>query len=216
MALDKGPAASAGSAVSCWDGKSEETLSEALSPPATTCVEADLIDECGDDLVITESAPGHLVLVVTTRSAYRHSIVKSFLAAMESRTDVSEDLRERIYSSVQEALMNAVFHGNLRIDPHLRDSLEGLLAAQEAIETKLTSPEIARAMIRVEAIWNATTFNVVIQDSGEGYDAAKMPECKADRPEDNASGRGLDILEAFSDKVEVSNGGNTVSLEFRR
>ncbi|MBV9561017.1 MAG: ATP-binding protein [Bradyrhizobium sp.] len=203
--------------LSCWDGQSVETLKEALSPPATTCVEADLIEECDcGDVIIEQRAPGQLTLIVTTRSAYRHSIVKAFIAAIERRTAFSEDLRDRIYSSAQEALMNAVFHGNLRIDPNLRDSLEGLLAAQEAIEAKLTSPEVARAKIRVVAIWNATTLNVVVQDSGKGYDAAVPSNRKSRQPGDHASGRGLDILEAFSDKVTVSNGGTTVSLEFRR
>jgi anti-sigma regulatory factor (Ser/Thr protein kinase) len=112
---------------------------------------------------------------------------------------------------VQEALMNAVLHGNLRIDPHLRDNLQGLLEAQEAIESKLNAPEVARSMIRMEAIWNASSLNVVIQDSGDGYDETVTHE----GTEDGASGRGLAILQAFSDKVAVLNGGTTVKLEFR-
>jgi anti-sigma regulatory factor (Ser/Thr protein kinase) len=199
------------SCVTCWDGASEESLQDALAPPATQCFEADLIDECHDDVVCTQPAPGHLSLVVTTRSAYRHSIVKAFMTAMQSRTSLSEDLRIRVYSAVQEALMNAVLHGNLRIDPHLRDNLAGLLAAQEAIEARLNAPEVARTMIRVDAIWNASTLNVVIQDSGEGYDETTAQPVT----DESACGRGLAILQAFSDKVAVLNGGTTVKLEFR-
>jgi anti-sigma regulatory factor (Ser/Thr protein kinase) len=135
---------------------------------------------------------------------------------MASRTSLSEDLRIRIYSAVQEALMNAIFHGNLKIDPHLRDSLDGLLAAQEAIELKLALPEVARAMIRMEATWDASTVQVAVRDSGEGYDAANSCARNAHGMCDGASGRGLDILEAFSDRVEVSNGGTIIKLEFRR
>jgi anti-sigma regulatory factor (Ser/Thr protein kinase) len=135
---------------------------------------------------------------------------------MESGMELSEDLRERIYSAVQEAFMNAVFHGNLKVDPHLRDSLEGLQAAQEAIEAKLASPQVARAVIRMEGIWNASTLHVVIRDSGEGYDAAELPERRAGQSEESASGRGLEILKAFSDGIEMSNGGTTVKLEFQR
>jgi hypothetical protein len=163
-----------------------------------------------------QDAPGHLALAVTTRSAYRHSIVRAFIAAIACRTLLSEDLRIRIYSAVQEALMNAIFHGNLKIDPNLRDSLDGLLAAQEAIELKLTSPDVARAMIRLEANWGVSTVDVIIRDSGDGYDASSPCPRNAQGMCDGATGRGLDILEAFSDGVEVLNGGTTVKLEFRR
>jgi anti-sigma regulatory factor (Ser/Thr protein kinase) len=200
----------------CWDGLSEETLDAALSPPAAGCIEVDLIDECDKHAVFTQDAPGHLALVVTTRSAYRHLIVRAFVGAVARRTPLSEDLRVRIYSAAQEALMNAIFHGNLKIDPHLRDSLDGLLAAQKAIEIKLTSPQVARAMIRLEAIWDASTVHVVIRDSGEGYDASGPCTRDGRNMCNGASGRGLDILEAFSDGVEVSNGGTTIKLEFRR
>jgi hypothetical protein len=200
----------------CWDGRSETTLEAALSPPAAGCIEADLIGECDGQIAFTRDMPGYLTLVVTTQSAYRHSIVKAFLGAMASRTPLSEDLRIRIYSAVQEALMNAIFHGNLKIDPHLRDSLDGLLAAQEAIERQLALPEVARAMIRMEATWDVSSVHVAISDSGEGYDASSPCERGVHGMCDGASGRGLDILEAFSDGVKVSNGGTTIRLEFRR
>lgn len=197
--------------VTFWDGTSEETLNEALAPPATECVEAGVLDERHDDVVCTQPEPGHLSLVVTTRSAYRHSIVKSFINAMQSRTELSEDMRIRVYSAVQEALMNAVLHGNLKIDSDLRGSLEGLMAAEAAIESRLNMPDVSRASIRMDAIWNASTLHVVIRDSGGGYDQSAMRQTS----DDDASGRGLAILQAFSDSVAVLNGGATVKLEFR-
>jgi hypothetical protein len=206
-------ASETGPCVTCWDGISEETLQMALAPPATQCVEADLIDDCGDDVVLSQPAPGRLSLIVTTRSAYRHSIVKAFVNAMENRASLSKDLRVRLYSAVQEALMNAVLHGNLRIDSDLRGNLDGLLAAQDAIESKLNLPEIARSKIRVEAIWNASVLNVMIRDSGRGYDHENAGEFPASA--DHASGRGIAILQAFSDRVAVLNGGTTVNLEFQ-
>jgi Histidine kinase-like ATPase domain len=201
--------------VTCWDGASEETLRIALSPPASRCVEADLIGQC-DGVVSVTQDEGHLSLILSTRSACRHAIVKTFVGAMECRTPLSPDLRDRIYSAVQEALMNAVFHGNLRIDPHLRNTLEGLSVVHQTIETRLTLPEVGLAMIRMEAAWNSSALHVVIGDGGEGYDAAELSKRKASSSPENASARGLDILKAFCDGVEVSNGGTTVKLEFRR
>lgn len=199
--------------VTHWDGASEETLQVALAPPATQCIEVGLSDDCGDDVVLAQPAPDRLSLVVTTRSAYRHSIVKAFINAMENRTSLSEDLRVRLYSALQEALMNAVLHGNLQIDSGLRGSLDGLHAAQDVIESRLSLPDIACSKIWMEAIWNKSVINVMIRDSGSGYDH----ECTdgVSPSDDRASGRGLAILQAFSDKVAVLNGGTTVQLEFR-
>ncbi|MGJ5181941.1 ATP-binding protein [Bradyrhizobium oligotrophicum] len=197
--------------VSCWNGASEATLEAALARPTRQCVETDLIDGC--DRFEDVELPGRdrLSLVVTTRSAYRHSIVKTFVDALRARLPLTEDLRIRIHSAAQEALMNAVLHGNLRIDGELRGSLDGLIAAQAIIETRLNSPEIGDALIRLDAVWTATDVAITIRDSGDGYDYSSV------RPpvEDGVSGRGLEILQVFSDRVTVLNGGTTVRLEFR-
>ncbi|MGY3454446.1 ATP-binding protein [Bradyrhizobium sp. USDA 4353] len=198
--------------VSCWNGVSEETLTAALASPVRQCIEADLLDRCGDGRDGGPAGGDRLSLVVTTRSAYRHSIVRTFVEALRTRLPLTEDLRIRIYSAAQEALMNAVLHGNLRIDGELRGSLDGLIAAQEIIESRLDSPEMGGAVIRLDAAWTATCVEITIRDSGDGYDYSGV------RPaaEDGASGRGLEILQVFSDAVTVLNGGTTVRLEFHR
>ncbi|GLH81186.1 hypothetical protein SSBR45G_60950 [Bradyrhizobium sp. SSBR45G] len=198
--------------VSYWNGVSEQTLEAALARPVHQCVEADLFDGCGGGPDIGRLSADRLSLVVTTRSAYRHSVVKTFVDALRTRLPLTEDLRIRIYSAAQEALMNAVLHGNLRIDGGLRGSLDGLIAAQSIIESKLDSPEIGGAAIRIDAAWTASEVEVTIRDSGDGYDYSGV------RPaaEDGASGRGLEILQVFSDRVTVLNGGTTVRLEFQR
>jgi anti-sigma regulatory factor (Ser/Thr protein kinase) len=198
--------------VSSWNGVSEETLQAALAQPVRQCIEADLIGRCSGGSKDEQLSGDGLSLIVTTRSAYRHSIVKTFVEALRRRLPLTEDLRIRIYSAVQEALMNAVLHGNLRIDGALRGSLDGLVAAQAIIEARLEAPEIGGAMIRLDAAWTASEVEITVGDSGDGYDYSGV------RPaaEDSASGRGLEILQAFSDRVTVLNGGTTVRLEFRR
>ncbi|WP_257169959.1 ATP-binding protein [Bradyrhizobium sp. SRS-191] len=198
--------------VSCWDGASDETLQAALAYPVRRCMEVDIIDG-GNDRADREPAAGdRLSLLVTTRSAYRHSIVRTFVEGLSKRLPLTEDLKIRISSAAQEALMNAVLHGNLAIDGELRGSLDGLIAAQEIIEAKLNSPEIGGAVIRLDAAWTAACVEITIRDSGDGYDYSGV------RPaaEDGASGRGLEILQVFSDAVTVLNGGTTVRLEFHR
>jgi len=112
--------------------------------------------------------------------------------------------------------MNSVLHGNLAIESGLRDSLEGLTRAHQTIETLLASPQIARSMIRVEAIWNSSILYVLVRDSGAGFKRGELPSPAASQKAGHhGSGRGLGIVEAFCDRVALLNGGATIKLGFR-
>jgi len=206
-------AASAAPGFTCWDGVSESSLAEALSLPVTECMEVALID--GNQysrLLFRPRTSGCLRLALTTRSAYRHQVAKIFVSAMAARVDLSRDLRERIHSAVQEAMMNSVLHGNLAINPELRNSLEGLTTSYQTIEKLLTSPQIARNMIRVEAIWNSKMLCILVRDNGAGFKKSELPSQEVGH---RSSGRGLAILEAFCDRLALLNGGATIKLGFR-
>jgi anti-sigma regulatory factor (Ser/Thr protein kinase) len=199
-----------------WDGVSEATLTLALSLPATRCVEVDLIEQY-PQRKIHQAEPRSLGLAVTTKSAYRHPVARAFIAALAHRTPLSDELHDRIYTAVQEALMNAVMHGNLRIDSGSRDSLDKLSATHDAIEAMLASPQIARGIIRVEAIWSTTMLHVLVHDSGDGFERKQLPSPEAWHAAGHiGSGRGLTILEAICDRVALLDGGSTIKLSFDR
>jgi anti-sigma regulatory factor (Ser/Thr protein kinase) len=206
-------ARSEASGFTCWDGVSEDSLVRALSPPVTECMEVALIDgHQYSRLLFRARTDGCLRLALTTRSAYRHQVVKVFVAALAARINLSRDLSERIHTAVQEAVMNSVLHGNLAINSELRNSLEGLVTSHQTIERLLTSPQIARSMIRVEAIWNPTMLYILVRDSGAGFKRGEPPSPSV-RPA--KSGRGLAIVEAFCDRIALLNGGATIKLGFQ-
>lgn len=199
----------------CWDGSSERSLAGALAPPVTECMEAALIDgHQYSQLVFRPRSEGCLRLAVTTRSAYRHQVAKSFTAALAERFDMSGDLRDRVHTSVQEAIVNSVLHGNLAVGSSLRDSLEGLSTAHQAIENLLASPQIARSMIRVEAIWNWRMLYVLVSDSGPGFKRSEPSQSIVPPDANQRSGRGLAILDVFCDRVCLRNGGSTIKMGF--
>lgn len=202
---------SVASSLQWWDGASEHGLQAALAAPTTTCIEAGL-NQSEAGRAFDPAACNGLGLRVTTRSVCRHRVVQNFIAAIEDRIPLNQDLRTRIQTAVQEAVMNAVMHGNLKIEPKLRNSLDGLAKMQQAMDEKLAKPESGLAEIRMEAGWTALMLSITIQDSGDGYDELAARKTVAEA----ASGRGLAILLAFCDGVVVLNGGTTVKLEFRR
>lgn len=205
-----------GEVNSCWDGESDSTLRQALQPPVVNCVERGL---GGGDRATAgpETLVEELALTVKTLSAYRIPIVKVFVEAMAGRTELRPELIERVHTAVQEALMNAVLHGNLKIDSSLRGTLQDLIQMHEAIEVRLAAPEISCAPVHVEARWNERVIHVLVRDAGEGYAGAPSPKCGDSRlTGEKSSGRGLAILDTMCDEFSVIEDGRAAKMSFFR
>lgn len=201
--------------LTCWDGVSASSLSTALSPPVTGCVEVDLLDQFARGVRGRRNL-GRLSLTITTRSAYRQPVVKAFVDAMASRLSLSEDLCARIRTAIQEAVMNAVLHGNLGVGSGGRDSFEGLMRTHATIESMLAVSASARSVISVDATWTSKVLHVRIRDGGEGFERSGLAlNREAGDAGPRASGRGLSILEAVCDCVALLDGGRTTKLGFR-
>jgi anti-sigma regulatory factor (Ser/Thr protein kinase) len=199
--------------VTCWDGVSAESLAQALHAPAVSCIEAGVL---GPRPGRRSASSERLGLRVTARSVYRLPVARVFAAALGARLNLSTDLQERVHTALQEALMNAMLHGNLGLEPGLRDNLRSLAASHEIIEARFTFGQIALSMIRVEATWNARLLRVAVRDSGDGFRRHELPT-----PEERltagriGSGRGLMILEHLCDHIGLHRGGTTIALDFR-
>ncbi|NVN84901.1 MAG: ATP-binding protein [Rhodopseudomonas sp.] len=202
------------STTACWNGLAEASLALSLLPPATVCVEQDLIDSCK-----RWSRPRpvcrHLGLVLTTRSAYRCMVARPFVDAIAERIDLSDDVRERAHTALQEAVMNAVLHGNLELDSALRDDLAGMDKTHDTIEQLLLKPQVALSAIRIDAIWNAAELLIMVRDSGSGFDKKLVPASEEWSAAGHiGSGRGFLILEAFCDRLALLRGGTLIRLGF--
>jgi hypothetical protein len=211
---DKKASVGADLGVTSWDGASERSLEQALVLPAAECVEAEVIGRCRWRV---SRRPSHrrLGLMVTARSAYRHPVARIFVGAMQKRLHLSQELRERVHIALQEAVMNAILHGNLGLDPGLRDSLQGLATLHDTIAARFASARIARSIIRVDARWTRTMLHLVIRDSGRGFKLNRLSS--ADEGPGTGrigSGRGLIILGAMCDRIAFLRGGTTIELGF--
>jgi anti-sigma regulatory factor (Ser/Thr protein kinase) len=202
--------------ITSWDGASAQSLAQALIPPAVDCVEASL---SGPNPRSTRRAASsqRLGLAVTTSSVYRHPIARLFAGALKTRLDLSADLHDRVHTALQEAMMNAMLHGNLGLDSSLRDNLQALAASRDIIEARLASEQVAHGTIRVDATWSTTKLRIVVRDSGSGFKRNELPSqdgrLGAGGP---GGGQGLVILEALCDHIGLRHGGTTIALDFLR
>lgn len=94
-----------------------------------------------------------------------------------------------IHLAAEEALVNAVVHGN-KLDPEKTVQVEYIV-----------SPELMR---------------LEITDQGEGFDPKKVPDCTLAERLECPGGRGVMLMRSFMTRIEYNAKGNSVLLEKRR
>ncbi|HEY1190000.1 MAG TPA: response regulator [Gemmata sp.] len=116
--------------------------------------------------------------------------------------------------ALEEALLNAVYHGNLEVSSELREGGDGAFH-KLAAERREQEPYAPRR-VRVTARLTTTQATFVILDQGPGFDVNKLPDPTADIFCERASGRGILLMRAFMDEVRYNPTGNRVTLVKRR
>ena len=90
-----------------------------------------------------------------------------------------------VHLAVEEALMNAIKHGN-QLDP----------AKSVVVDYRL----------------NTTDLEIVVEDEGPGFDPADVPDPTLEENLELPSGRGLMLMRTFMGKVEHNERGNRVAM----
>lgn len=114
-------------------------------------------------------------------------MLSELLAAL-AREEWSERDIFGVHLAVEEALVNAIRHGN------------------QADDSKHVSMS---CQLRPDCLI------VEIADEGEGFDPSVVPDCTAEENLDRPSGRGIMLMKNFMSRVEYVDGGNRVILEKR-
>ena len=122
--------------------------------------------------------------------------------------------RLRTGTALEEALLNAMYHGNLEVSSELKEKdHEAFYALAE--ERRNTAPWIHRK-IHVSVTMNPHEALFTIRDEGSGFDPGTLPD--PTDPENLARpfGRGVMLMRAFMDDVTYNDVGNEVRLCRRR
>jgi CheY-like chemotaxis protein len=119
----------------------------------------------------------------------------------------------RIGVALQEALANAIHHGNLQVGSECRETSPTDYHALIA-ERCLASPYRDRS-VRVTARLTRSQAVFTIRDEGQGFDASKLPDPREAANLEKASGRGVLLMRSFMDEVRFDDNGRSVTLTKR-
>lgn len=122
--------------------------------------------------------------------------------------------RLRFGMAIEEALLNAYYHGNLEISSQLKEDDYARFYSQA--EERLTQSPYQDRKINVQMELTPATVTIVIRDEGPGFDWTKLPDPLDVENLDRPSGRGVMLMRSFLDTVTYNQVGNEVTLVKRR
>ena len=131
----------------------------------------------------SESSVHKSVVIKSSRAAVEALCSQLFEAA--AGRDFDGDDIFAIHLALEEALLNAICHGN----------------KQDSGKT-----------IKVEYFITPAKFEVSITDEGTGFDPDAVPDPRAEENLRKCSGRGLFLMRSYMDTVEYNKTGNCVHM----
>jgi DNA-binding NarL/FixJ family response regulator len=112
--------------------------------------------------------------------------------------------------ALQEAVTNAVFHGNLEVDSEHRQIDERIFDRLAEERRHLEPYRSRKVRIHVQLDRDVARFSVC--DDGPGFDTSALNRPVADADLSRIGGRGLLLIRAFMDDVSFNSYGNQIVM----
>jgi CheY-like chemotaxis protein len=120
--------------------------------------------------------------------------------------------KDYLHTILAELFANALEHGVLGLSSELKRSEEGYLDYYQQREQRLRSLDdgYVNIALALSCDHTRTCIKMRVDDSGQGFDFSQH------RPpgDDDAFGRGISLLQTLCARVEYSNGGTRVNVEY--
>jgi CheY-like chemotaxis protein/anti-sigma regulatory factor (Ser/Thr protein kinase) len=118
--------------------------------------------------------------------------------------------RMRIGVALHEAVLNAIYHGNLEVSSDLRQEDE---RAFHALATaRRQAPPYSGRRVHVHACLARNKAVYVVRDEGPGFDPSAMPDPSDPANLERVGGRGLMLIRTFMDEVAHNASGNQITM----
>ena len=112
--------------------------------------------------------------------------------------------------ALQEALTNALFHGNLEVSSDLRQEDERRFYDEVEVRRRLEPYASRQIQVIIRVDHYAATF--MIADDGPGFDTSRFNQPINHEDLVRISGRGLLLIRMFMDEVILNMIGNSITM----
>lgn len=123
----------------------------------------------------------------------------------------------RVNMAMEEALLNAIYHGNLEVSSRLRNDPErGDEPYRGEIDRRRRVQPYRDRRVHVLAKFTPAEATFTITDEGAGFDPSSLPDPTDPANIELASGRGLLLIRTFMDEVRHNVVGNQITMVKRK
>lgn len=155
------------------------------------------------------------ILFCLENDAARFSPVVRFMQDHFSAMNLGDETDcTRLGIALEEALCNALFHGNLELRAALAKAHES--SHQSVLQKRLETRPYRDRRIAVRVRLSPSDAVYTIRDEGPGFDPTKLPNPEDCIKHDITRGRGLLLIRSFFDVVRFNDRGNQISMTKNR
>jgi CheY-like chemotaxis protein/anti-sigma regulatory factor (Ser/Thr protein kinase) len=129
------------------------------------------------------------------------------IAGMQ-RGDWNERMRTGI--ALHEAVLNAIYHGNLEVPSELRQEDEKRF--HRLVDERRRQVPYRHRRVYVRATLGRDETVLVVEDQGSGFDPKALPDPADPANLDRIGGRGLILIRTFMDHVEHNATGKAITM----
>ncbi|MCG6156615.1 ATP-binding protein [Rubinisphaera margarita] len=152
----------------------------------------------------------HFVFRIDNDTSIVANYVSQLREIISVMTNASTRDRIRVAVATEEALLNAIIHGNLEVDSALRNG-DGTKFVKRMKERQAQAPYEGRR-VRLTTNIGESSIEVIVADEGPGFDRSAIPD-----PTDpdfimRPHGRGLLLIQTFMDDVSFNETGNEITM----
>lgn len=144
--------------------------------------------------------------------AFIPALVSLLQQMAEGMRLLTPESRTQFGVAIDEAVINAIYHGNLELPTDMLPDVRRSLRNGEAVELiesrRKESPFVQRG-VEVQALLSTDLIEVTIRDDGSGFDHEALANNKANR--------GITLIKSHVDEVSFNEAGNEIRLvKFRK
>jgi CheY-like chemotaxis protein len=114
--------------------------------------------------------------------------------------------------ALEEAVLNAVYHGNLQLSADQLRASRGDLRTLPHVQERMDEPPYAGRRVYLRMRISPDQAQFIVRDDGPGFDVRRQTKVALSRNAEEPAGRGFILMWALMDKVTFNVSGNQVTL----
>ncbi|WP_448204445.1 ATP-binding protein [Azospirillum sp. sgz302134] len=181
---------------------------EVWARPFAAWIEAAALSDAELATAVERARRADLFACLTTASANQLHLAARILACIAARRpSMTSAQRDDMELALHEAISNAVVHGNLQVEGMKGLSVAALERFSLDLAARLADPSFANRRVEVCVWMEDDSVTVEVADEGTGF-------ARPEHIEYGASGRGLDLIAAIADELQLLDGGRRIRMRF--